>query len=99
MSFYKHPNGRITERGKNGRFVKITLASFGITANAERLICGKCGHGKRGVFFPIINTGHCPKCENQDGHIPFKDYLEDLIGCEFWFVTDYWETFLPFLLP
>ena len=94
MSHYKHKNGRIVPRGKNGRFQKATLQNtFGITANGERLICGKCGHGKKEMFFPVLADGECPKCDNQEGHIPLKQYLDGLVGLDLWYITDFWEEF------
>jgi hypothetical protein len=83
MKSYKHANGRIQAQSGNGRLRAFALGDFGITANAERLICGKCGHGKRGDFFPILPDGECPKCDNTAGHIPLKQWLNDLIGAGF----------------
>ncbi len=94
MKGYKHSNGRITARGSDGRFKKATFSdAFGIQPNIERLICGKCGHGKKGDFIPLIETGYCPLCNNQEGHIKHKDYAHGLIGLQFWFITDIWEAF------
>jgi len=94
MKYYKHTNKRIVQRGANGRFQKSTLKNtFGITANTERLICGACGYGKKDHFFPLIDTGFCPKCDKQEGHIPLREYLDSLVGFEFWYIADFWEEF------
>ena len=60
----------------------------GIIPNAERMICGKCGHGKKGDFFPLAATDPCPKCDNQRRHIALKQYLDSLMGREFWQVVE-----------
>lgn len=69
----KYSNGRSMIRKANGRFTKPTLANmFGIEANSEPLVCGKCGYGSDGSWYPVLSTGYCPKCGNQAGHYPYK---------------------------
>lgn len=93
MRSYKHSNGRVTARSSNGRFKKTTFSDvFGVQPNIDRLICGKCGHGKKGDFIPLLATGHCPECDNQEGHITLSEYAQGLIGLKFWYVADLWET-------
>ena len=94
MQYYKHSNKRLVPRGRNGRFQKATiLNNFGIIANVERLICGKCGHGKKDHFFPVVISGECPKCANTEGHIPLMQHLKDLVGGQFWYVMEFWEEY------
>lgn len=69
----KYKNGRSMIRGAGGKFIKPTLSNmFGIDANTEPLVCGKCGYGNSGEWFPVLITGYCPKCGNQEGHYPYK---------------------------
>lgn len=73
MRGYRHSNGRTTARAANGRFKRTTFKDlFGIEANTEPLICGKCGYGKNKEFIPILLSGICPVCGNQDGHTLLK---------------------------
>lgn len=75
MRGYKHSNGRFTARGSNGRFKKTTFRDvFGTDANIVPLVCGKCSYGAKGEFIPLLRTGYCPKCGNQEGHITLSDY-------------------------
>ena len=68
-NYGKYSNGRMMFRNGNGRFAKPTFKElFGVEANAKPLVCGKCGYGGNGEFIPILRTGYCPKCRNQDGH-------------------------------
>lgn len=77
MQGYKHQNGRFTARGAGGRFKKTSFEDlFGVTANTEPLICGKCGYGGNGEFIPILKSGYCPICNNQEGHTPLKRIKE-----------------------
>ena len=65
------------------------MGRFGIKANTERLVCGVCGHGKKGDFFPLIDSGQCPKCDNERRHVPLKQYLDSLIGLKMWHVAEF----------
>jgi len=69
----KYSNGRMMHRSHNGRFAKPTFKDvFGVDANTAPLICGNCGYGGNGEFIPILKTGICPKCGNQENHIPWQ---------------------------
>ena len=72
MRYYKHSNGRLVPRKKNGRFQKATINMFGINDSElamKPMICGNCGYGKDTKWIPILKTGICPKCENTENHI------------------------------
>ncbi len=69
----KYKNGRSMIRDVKGRFTKPTLSNmFGIQPNTEPLVCGKCGYGSDGGWFPVLPTGYCPKCGNQEGNYPYE---------------------------
>lgn len=68
MKPYKHSNGRIMYRDHGGRFRNPTLKDFGIDVNIVPMICGKCGYGKDEDWYPLVKTGYCPMCNNEEGH-------------------------------
>lgn len=69
----RYSSGRAVIRSGNGRFAKATFKNvFGIEANTQPLICGNCGYGKKGEFIPLLSTGYCPICGNQEGHTPLN---------------------------
>lgn len=80
---YKFPNGRIMARDSKGRFRNFTLKDFGIEANTDYMVCGKCGYGEKERWIPIVKTGICPKCGNQENHkekvIPLSKKAEELV--------------------
>ena len=59
-------------REPNGRWRKTYLSDFGIKDSELamcKMVCGKCGYGKEETWIPILKTGKCPKCGNQENHI------------------------------
>ncbi len=69
MRHYKHSNGRVVMRDSRGRFRNPTFAElFGCEANTDALICGKCGYGEDENWFPLVRTGICPECGNEENH-------------------------------
>jgi rubrerythrin len=62
---------RMVFRQSNGRYKKApSLCELmpNVNAAGEVMICGKCGHEWR----PVLTTGCCPKCDNQENH-KFKE--------------------------
>lgn len=63
-------------RNPNGRWRKAYLSDFGIKDSqiaACRMVCGSCGYGKEIAWVPVLKTGFCPKCTNQENHIKLGD--------------------------
>jgi len=47
----------------NGRFSKPpSLEQMGYPVAHSEMTCANCGH----KWFPILITGHCPKCDSQE---------------------------------
>lgn len=63
---------RFNQRRRNGRFGRMSCVELGLIREDQvacrPMICGKCGH----EWAPLITTGKCPNCGNQEGH-KFKD--------------------------
>lgn len=68
MKVYKYPNKRIIGRDSKGRFKKTTLEDLGFDVNTTYLVCQKCGYGGKEKWMPIVRSGECPNCGNQEGH-------------------------------
>ncbi|WP_299580880.1 hypothetical protein [uncultured Microbulbifer sp.] len=62
MRAYKHRNGRIQHRSRGGQFRRSTLLDVGITNGCHRARQCQCGH----VWHPIVTTGICPECDEQN---------------------------------
>ena len=71
---------------------------FGIPINIQALVCRKCRHGEDGSYIPLTVTARCPKCNSQKGHMLYSEFLNSLVGQEFWYVADIWEEFCPILV-
>lgn len=69
---YKHSNGRVVARRTDGTFRNFTSEELlGNQGNHKGLclVCASCGYGKDQPWRPVLITGYCPNCKNQEGHL------------------------------
>ena len=74
MNTYKHKNGRIQHRERNGKFRKTTLSDLGIPEKEinknQKMICPKC----RKSCMPILLTTIAKTCSCGEKMIWLKDF-------------------------
>jgi predicted Zn-ribbon and HTH transcriptional regulator len=57
-------------RTAGGRWRKTTLSDLGVNQSevnpGKRMVCKHCGYGTSEIWYPIMLTGYCPKCEGTE---------------------------------
>jgi predicted Zn-ribbon and HTH transcriptional regulator len=65
---------RIIFRTSGGRFRRApSLAELGYPVATGGKTCGGCGH----LWYPILVTGRCPKCDSSEGTVSTPEEARD----------------------